>query len=223
MANTTKTFRSKKEFAYEVLRENILTGQLEPGTRLIIDDLAKDLSVSPIPVREALQLLQSDGFVSIEPYVGARVKEIQVDLVQEVFELLSSLEVISSRAACQKMTDEDFETLESLIRKMDDEVEDLETWSKDNVQLHQYICDWAGMSLTQTLMERVVDHWDWLRRYYLEDVFVHRVRGAQKDHWELLEALQTRNPAHVTAVVEAHNQKALSSYLGFLDENPVPS
>ena len=223
MANTTKTFRSKKEFAYEVLRENILSGELKPGTRLIIDDLAKALSVSPIPVREALQRLQSDGFVSIEPYVGASVKEIQIDLIQEVFELLSALEVISSRAACQKMTDEDYDKLEALIRKMDDEVDDLETWSEDNVQLHQYLCEWSDMSLTQTLMTRVVDHWDWLRRYYLEAVFTHRVRGAQKDHWELLAALRTRDPAHVATVVEEHNQKALSAYLGYLEEESPTS
>lgn len=219
MAKPTKTFRSKKEFAYEVLRENILSGELKPGTRLIIDELAKDLSVSTIPIREALQRLQADGFVAIEPYIGATVKELQIDLIQEVFELLTALEVISSRAACEKMTAENFDTLEALIRKMDEELDDLEAWSQDNVYLHQHLCEWANMSLTQTLMKRVVDHWDWLRRYYLESVFVHRVKGVQADHWMLLDALRTRDSAHVTAVVKAHNQKALAAYLEYLEAN----
>ena len=216
--NQTRTFRSKKEFAYDVLRENILNGELKPGSRLIIDDLAKDLEVSPIPVREALQRLQSDGFVTIEPYVGATVTDIHADLIQEVFELLTALEDISGRAACQRMSPAEFEELEALLKQMDQDVGDLDLWSQDNVKLHQLICQWAGMSLTQILMERVVDHWDWLRRHYLEEVFTNRVHIAQRDHWHLFEALQTRSPDQVSAVIHQHNQKALTSYKDYLTQ-----
>ena len=215
--NTPQPFRSKKEYAYEVLREQILNGQLAPGVRLIIDDLAKQLEVSPIPVREALQRLQADGFVTIEPYVGARVTEIHVGLIREVFELLESLESISGRAACEKMTDEDFQRLEALIQRMDAHVHDLDAWSEDNVLLHQMICEMADMSLVQRLMQHVVDQWDWMRRYYLDGVFAHRVHDAQREHWELLEALRTRNPDHVAEIVANHNRMALASYLNYLD------
>ena len=217
MMRTTKTFRSKKDFAYEVLREQILNGDLPPGTRLVIDDLAKALTVSPIPVREALQRLQSDGFVTIEPYVGARVAEIHVGLIQEVFELLEALETISGRAACQKMTEDDFEELEVLLRRMDAEVDDLEAWSQDNVRLHQFICEWADMPLVQASMVRIVDHWDWLRRHYLDGVFAHRVHKAQEEHWRLLAALRTRNPNHVARVIQEHNRQALASYQAYLE------
>ena len=213
-----KPFRSKKEFAYEALREQIFNGDLQPGTRLIIDDLARELAVSPIPIREALQRLQSDGFVTIEPYVGARVAEIHVGLIQEIFELMDALEAISSRTACQKMTEVDFDALETLIRRMDTEVDDPEAWSQDNVKLHQCICKWADMLLVQSLMVRVVNHWDWLRCYYLEDVFVHRVCEAQREHWQLLNALRTRDPDHVTKLIRTHNQRALKSYLVYLED-----
>jgi DNA-binding GntR family transcriptional regulator len=111
--------RSKKELVIATLRNAILNGELTPGTRLVIDDLARQLGVSPIPVREALQQLDADGYVAIEPYLGARVTPIEAESVVEVFSLLEIMEVISSRAACQSMSDEDFAVLEQILLNMD--------------------------------------------------------------------------------------------------------
>lgn len=215
----TKTFRSKKEFVYEALREQILNGELEPESRLIIDDLADDLGVSPIPVREALQQLQSEGLVEIEPYVGARVAEMRKESIEEIFALLEATEVISSRAACKLMTDEDLQEVEKLIKQMDESVEDLEVWSAQNVQLHQLICDRANTPIVASMMKQVVDHWNRLRRIYLEQVFAGRVKDAQKDHWELLEALKTRDPQTVEKAVHSHNQQALAGYVSHLEND----
>ncbi len=209
-------YHSKKEFAYETLREHIMSGALKPGTRLIIDELSAELGVSPIPVREALQQLQYDGFVTIEPYVGARVSEIHASLIKEIFALLEALETISSTVACQKMSDADFAEMEALLQRMDRDISDLEQWAEDNVQLHQFLCEKASMSLVANVMHQVLDHWNRLRRYYLQDVIGKRVEAAQRDHWRLLEALRTRDPKVVAQVIRTHNQEALSSYLQYL-------
>ena len=55
--------RTKQEFAYQTLKDAILRCELRPDERLLIDDLARRLQVSPIPVREAIQMLQSEGLV----------------------------------------------------------------------------------------------------------------------------------------------------------------
>jgi DNA-binding GntR family transcriptional regulator len=220
----TKMFRSKKEFVYEVLREEILTGELSPGTRLIIDVLSNDLGVSPIPIREALQQLQSDGLVIIEPYIGARVAELHPELIQEVFELLGAMEIISSRAACLRMSEDDFQEMEGLLRQMDEQLQDPETWSRLNVDLHLFISDRAGMSLVPELFRQVADHWNRLRRHYLDDVFAHRIQTAQAQHWHLLKALHSRNPDHVAQVIQEHNQSALNAYQQYLEQSaPVDS
>src|ERR1700676_4201914 len=80
--------RSKKELVSETLRQAILNGELLPGTRLVIDDLAKQLGVSPIPVREALQQLDADGYIVLEPYLGAKVAPIEAESVIGGFRLL---------------------------------------------------------------------------------------------------------------------------------------
>jgi DNA-binding GntR family transcriptional regulator len=212
-----KRYRSKKEFVYETLREEILSGAFQPGARLIIDELANELGVSPIPVREALQQLQSDGFVTIEPYMGARVTEIHAGLIQEVFALLEALEIISGRAACQNMTEADFQEMEALLQRMDGHVADLEEWSQNNMLLHQFICERAGFSLVQNLMLRIMEHWNWLRRHYLEGVFAHQIPPAQRQHWQLLKALRSGDPDYVAQVTQEHNQKALAAYLAYLE------
>lgn len=211
-------YRNKKELVYSALREEILTGQLTPGERLVIDDLAERLKVSAIPVREALQQLQADQLVVMEPYVGARVAELHAGLIQELFGLLEALEVLSSRTACLLLHESDFAELEILLAAMDSQVADTEIWAQGNAQLHLLICEKVQMGLTHNLMGRVQDHWHRLRRSYLTDVMARRVATAQADHWQLLDALRTRNPDHVEEVLRRHNQAALTDYLADLTD-----
>jgi DNA-binding GntR family transcriptional regulator len=213
-----KPFRSKKEFAYDALRDTILEGQLEPGARLVIDELAAALGVSQIPVREALQQLQADGFVTIEPYVGARVTEIDASLICEVFDLMEALEVISGRAACLHMSEDSLAEMESRLRAMDALVTDAERFSQENARLHQFICERGGTPLVARLMAKVLAHWDRLRRHYLQDVFDRRVGKAQQEHWRVYEALGTRDADHVEQVIREHNQAARTAYTDYLEK-----
>ena len=94
----------------------------------------------------------------------------------------------------------------------------LEQWSEDNVRLHQFICDCAGMTLLPTMLQQVLDHWQRLRRHYLEDVMACTVQTAQAEHWQLLAALRTRNPEHVATVIHEHNQRALDTYIAHVQK-----
>ena len=136
--------RSKKELVIENLRNAILNRELIPGTRLVIEDLAKQLGVSPIPVREALQQLDADGYVVIEPYLGAKVAPIESESVIEVFSLLETMEVVSGRAACQHMSDSEFDVLEAILLKMDSLLSEPELWSMENRHFHSFVCDKSG-------------------------------------------------------------------------------
>ncbi|MEM7031356.1 MAG: GntR family transcriptional regulator [Chloroflexota bacterium] len=214
-----KLFHSKKDYAYEALRENILNGTLAPGSRLVIDQLAKDFGVSPIPMREALQRLQSDGFVTIRPYSGVNVTKIHRGLVEEVLELLCPLEIVSSSKACEKMTNADFKNLRTLINTMSGEVEDIEAWSQNNIVLHHYICQWAEMSLTQSLMEQVLHRWHWLNRYYLKDQVIHYTRDDQHFHQQWFAALQTQNPLTVTDVVTKYRKDRLAIFSDYAKQS----
>jgi DNA-binding GntR family transcriptional regulator len=212
----TPLFRSKKDVVYDVLREDILQGKYKPGSRLIIDELALTLGVSQIPIREAMRQLEADGFITIEPYVGAMVAELNADFIFEVFALLEHLEIISSRAACEVMTDDDLRQLADQIAAMDLSVDDYSRWSSQNKAMHLFICRCSKMILVQKMMEKVLDHWDRLRLHYLNNVFGNRIQAAQEDHKRILAAFYTRDPDEVERVIHAHNQDALASYIRHL-------
>jgi DNA-binding GntR family transcriptional regulator len=212
MARQISAFKSKRELVYEHLRAEILQGTYKPGARIVIDELALQLGVSQIPIREALQQLQADGFVVMEPHVGPRVAEIHASLIWEVFQLLEALEVISSRAACDRMKKTEFEEMEKILRRLDTLGDNAE-WSQENTHLHSSICDWAETILIKSLMNKVLDQWDRLRNYYLKDVLIHRVDLAQQEHWELFEALQARDADRVEQVIRRHNRRASRAYV----------
>lgn len=216
------THRSKKDYVVASLRRDILDGVLAPGARLVIDDLASSYGVSPIPVREALQQLQADGYVVIQPYAGAKVAEVEIDAIHEIFALLESLEVISGRAACERMGDEDLDQLERMVASMDDLVDDPDRWSRENLLLHEFICTKAGTHLVEALLRKAMEHWDRLRRYYFKDVFTHRIRASQPEHLEIVRALRTRDGDRVERIIREHNQTALAAYVGHLSRGAPP-
>ncbi len=212
-----KTFRSKNELVYAALRSAILQGELEPGKRLVIDELAVELGVSQIPVREALRQLEADGFVTIAPYIGATVTPIEGANISEIFGLLEAMEIISGRAACIHMTTDDIEELERLLRSMDHLPDKPDEWSQANVRFHRLICERGGTLLVKKLMDNTLDHWDRLRRYYLKDVSARRIPDAQRDHWRMFEAIRQRDADLLETVVRDHNRTALAAYRHYLD------
>jgi DNA-binding GntR family transcriptional regulator len=212
MPTLSGVFRSKKDVVLEAMRASIAGGVFKPGERLVIDDLAAQFGISPIPVREALQQLQAEGFVEIQPHVGATVTRIEAGQITEVFDLLEAFELISGRAACGRMTKDDFARMEAMLREMDGLEKDLDAWSEANMRLHQFICDCAGMPLVKSMLTKALDHWDRLRRFYLNDVFKHRVRAAHREHWQMLRAMRTCDVERLEQVVRDHNRAARDAY-----------
>src|SRR5262249_51717999 len=160
-------------------------------------------------IREALRQLEADGFVVIEPYVGARVTELQAQDIHEIFDILEAMEVISGRAACKILSDDDMDELGRLISQMGRMLDDAEGWSQQNKRFHQTICEKAQTHLVKLTLVRALDHWDRLRRRYLTEVFASRIALAQQEHEKILEALVARDPEQLEVIVRQHNRASL--------------
>lgn len=83
---------TKNKFAYETLKDKIMSGELLIGDRLTIRDVSKDLGISDTPVREALSRLESEGYIKIIPHVGATVCGVNLQEFEEIIVLRSYLE-----------------------------------------------------------------------------------------------------------------------------------
>ncbi|MBW7884860.1 MAG: GntR family transcriptional regulator [Caldilineaceae bacterium] len=221
----TQIALSKKEYVYRTLKEEIVSGALEPDERLVIDEVSQRLGTSAIPVREALQQLRADGFVVIEPYTGVRVAPISAGIIEEVFALLEAAEIISSRIACRYLTDADFAQIETILRRMDENAAsgDLAGWTEDNRELHLFICDRAGLSLLPVMLSMLLTHWSRFCHFYLYDVIARRIQTAQAEHWALLETLRTRDASAVAKLIQRHNRGALEDYQRYLQTRARPA
>ena len=177
--------RTKGEFVYRTLRDAIVKCELPPGERLVIDDLARRLQVSSIPVREALQLLQSEGLVLMVPHVGATVAPISHESVTEVFTVMEGLESVAARAAAERARPEDLDALEEHRRGHGPRAGHGRARAVGGAQHPLPRRPSAGsprMPMLQEMMERVLDRWDRVRRFFFAGVLVHRAQQAQQEH-----------------------------------------
>jgi DNA-binding GntR family transcriptional regulator len=215
-------FRTKQEFVYRTLRDAIMRCELAPGQRLVIDELARHLGVSAIPVREALQTLQSEGLVLTVPHVGATVTPISRESIDEVFTVMEGLEIVATRSASLRLTAEDAAELAEIVTAMDEALERShhQEWADLNSRFHLSISRMSAMPMLHEMTERVLARWDRLRRYYFSGVLVHRIEQAQGEHRDLLSAMKARALDTLETTVKQHNQGALVAYTNYLRARP---
>jgi len=216
---TTARPRTKQEFVYQTLRAAIMRCEIAPGERLVIDDLARRLAVSIIPVREALQLLQSEGLIANIPHVGATVAPVTRESILDVFTLLEGVETVATRLVAERGDVTELDVLGGLVSEMDADLAAgrLEHWAEVNTQFHLAISAMPGLPMLHETTARVLDHWHRVRRFYFKGVLLPRVAQAQQEHRDMLSAIRACDEIGLAAVVRRHSQGALAAYLGFLD------
>jgi DNA-binding GntR family transcriptional regulator len=211
--------RTKQEFAYQTLRGAIMRCELQPSERLVIDDLARQLNVSIIPVREAIQILQSEGLVVTVPHAGATVAPISRQSIQDVFTVLEGLEVVAMRLVAERQNTSELNALGSLVADMDKAVESKRyaQWAGLNTEFHLMIGALPGLPMLREMTERVLARWGRIRRFYFRGVLVARAEQAQQEHREILESMRVRDLGRLEKLVRKHNRGALESYMNYLD------
>ena len=218
-----RSYRTKSELVYATLRSAIMRCEIEPGTRLIIDDISESLGVSHIPVREALNQLQSEGLVTVVPHSGATVAPVSPGDVVEIFSIMEGLEIVATRVAAERASADQLAKLEAMLPKLDAAVtnQEPETWAELNIEFHREIAAITGMQMLTEMMNRVLDRWDRVRRYVR--VLPHRMSEAQQQHHDIVGALQRHDIATAQALATLHNRGALGAYQSRFDDGGVAS
>ncbi|MDQ8733649.1 GntR family transcriptional regulator [Paenibacillus sp. LHD-38] len=110
---------SISEHVYTALKKEILAGDLQPGARLLVLEIAKKFNISQAPVREALERLKSAGFITGIPNKGSVVSNITSKEIRDIFELREIIEGFAVRKSMEHLSEDDFLYLEDIIHKMD--------------------------------------------------------------------------------------------------------
>lgn len=110
---------SISEHIYTILKKEILSGELQPGTRLLVLEIAKKFEVSQAPVREALERLKQAGFIIGVPNKGSIVSNISAKEIRDIFVLREIIEGFAVRQSMLSLTDDDYLYLEGVIKEME--------------------------------------------------------------------------------------------------------
>ena len=130
-----------RDVVFNTLRQAILRGELEPGTRLMEMQLADKLGVSRTPIREAIRKLELEGLVLMVPRKGAEVAEITEKSLRDVLEVRRALEELAVELACERMTTEEIEELKEAEHAFEEALNcgDVTKYAEADVKFHDII------------------------------------------------------------------------------------
>ncbi len=187
----------------EHLIEDILSGRLPPGTRIVETRLAHQFGVSQAPVREALRDLALYGFVVSSPFRATEVRRISPEELLEIYPIRAAIEGVAARAAATRIDARSLEELEKLIDAMREAAarNDQRAQASADGEFHQAIIKAAG--------NRMLEHvWQTMRLSVTTCVthsVTHRsLHEIAERHTPVLEALRAHDPARAEAAIRRH-------------------
>jgi len=205
------------EQAYEELQEQIVSGRLPAGQRLLADELADELAVSQTPVKEALARLVLDGLVEGTSRRASVVRRFSLADIEQIYEARLLLEIHTTIAGLTagRATTEFVDRLEAIFDRQMAEIgkqndEGLAEAIRLDREFHELlvslgenrlIVDWHGIALRQTQT---------IRNYSLERYDINRVR---REHGAIVKAVRSRNADNVSAALRFHLTASRDEFL----------
>jgi DNA-binding GntR family transcriptional regulator len=196
----------------EEIRRRIVAGVWAQGERLFEDQIAADLGVSRNPVREALQALQAEGFVELEPRRGARVAVVSAEQARELFEVREVLEGLVAHLAARRRTDAELDRMRAAVdaglRAAADG--DLAGLPALNTHFHHLLAATARNAMLADTIERLRHLIEWI---YSQRI-AQRAPRSWDEHRQIVEAIATGDADTAERVARAHIARARDAYLG---------
>jgi DNA-binding GntR family transcriptional regulator len=193
--------------AYDALKRAItemdIYGQLE-DIRLDERQLSQDLGVSRTPIREALTLLEQEGFVRAVPRRGIFLVRKTKSEIIEMIQAWAALESMAARLAAHNATQEELHALRTLFHEFKDEApsEHMNEYSEANIRFHQTIVQLGGSKLIADMIENLFIHMRAIRTVSLRQD--NRATRSINEHMQIIDALEARDADLAERLVREH-------------------
>lgn len=193
-----------RDIVFKTLREAIITGDLQPGERLMEIKLANELGVSRTPVREAIRKLELEGLVIMTARKGAEVAPINEKDLREVLEIRSSLESLACELACKNVSDPDIRKLGLINDEINRavEAEDIETITKKDVEFHETIYLITDNNRLIQMLHQLKEHIYRYRFEYIKDM--KNKKTIVEEHNRIIDAIAAKDAKSASLEIELH-------------------
>jgi DNA-binding GntR family transcriptional regulator len=211
---------SKADWAYETLRQWITEGVYQPGDRLVLQQIARDLQISTVPVREAIRRLEAEGFADFQRNVGARVSSVDTPLYAESMRTLAILEGAATGLAAAHLSKRDIQTAERINERMAAGLRKLDPakFTQANRAFHELLCRPCPNAHLLALIDV---EWSRLAAIRISSFAFVPERAAQavEEHRHLLARLRAGAPAaEIESLIREHRMATVHAFLERHDE-----
>ena len=209
---------SIEEKVYKILKKQILEKHIEHGSRLIQDNLAKELGTSRIPVRHALQRLEMDRLIKQNNRGHYFVQTIRKSDIDEIYNIRILIESYAMKQALPNLCEKDFSELRrlNLEMKQSGEIADLSRWYMLNLTFHLLIYKASGMP---RLLEMITSLRD-VQIGRSSHLIIAEYIKSFNEHQAIISALESRNLQEVEILFQDHLRSAHSRWQKHFTEKP---
>ena len=208
------------DHVYHEILNRILYNIWGTGHQALEQELAEELGVSRTPVREALIRLQRDGLVKVVPRHGMRVLPISLTDIQEIYQILTSLEALAVElAAARNLSSDELKSLEKTTRQMEvaHAGSDLTAWAKADEDFH---CALVSLSGNRILTEVVDNFWGRAQRARLTMLSLRKsTEESTIEHTRLVEAIRSGDTVLARKVLEDHRKRGITNLAEIMDQH----
>ncbi len=205
---------------HRAIREAILDRRFPPRMRLNVEDLASQLGVSLTPVRSAIQLLAAEGLVDVHSRSGTFVATLSRRDLEETFDIRCALECLAAEKAAERLTDKAIERARKLAAIMQKPVKNdsqRKIHEQANWDFHEIVIRASGNQRLADMCESLQAHIAMCRLHRLDDNWQTRLPQEQKEHQEIIEALEKRDAKALTKALRSHILRAKDALLEHIE------
>ena len=188
---------------YAAIKEMVTNHRFQPGARLNVERISKELEVSRTPVWEAVRRLQQEGLLQNIPYRGVFMVEMTLERALELYQVREALEGMAARLAAlyanEKILDKMGEILENQIKVV--EKGDLLGYSRTDFDFHSLIHKMSRNAVLQEMLESL--------KTKMQPITVevrHLLQRLYEDHLEIIDVLRAKDPEKSEKVLRRHNR-----------------
>lgn len=198
---------------YRVLKEAIIKGFLEPGTKLLENKIAEEMHVSRTPVREAMQKLVAEGFVKTTPNQTMVVTEVSPEDVKEVLQIRGVLEGLAASIAAKKINRQEIDELENVVAQMSLQVsrENLSSYCKVDDEFHDLILNICGNKWIIQIRDNLGS---FIYRFRIKSLSVPgRLKYSLEEHQAIMKSLREHDSAEADRLSQVHMENTVINIL----------
>ncbi|MBA7522375.1 HTH-type transcriptional repressor RspR [subsurface metagenome] len=198
---------------YRLLKESIIKGFLEPGTKLLENKIAEEMQVSRTPVREAMQKLVAEGFVKTTPNQTMVVTEVSPEDVKEVLQIRGVLEGLAARIAAKKINRQEIDELENVVTQMSLHVskENLSSYCQVDDEFHNLILNICGNKWIIQIRDNLGS---FIYRFRIKSLSVPgRLKCSLEEHQAIMKSLKKHDSVEADRLKQIHMENTVINIL----------